>query len=159
MIKNSHRKIAQWCAALGGVGFLKPASATWGSLWAGIILFLFWPTVSIVVKSAVIISTFFLGILLTKWSTHATQLHDPHFIVIDEAVGMMITTIALEQIWWQFAIAFLFFRIFDIAKIWPASFFDKQKNNFSVMFDDVIMAIPALACTQITLWLIGALHI
>lgn len=144
--------MAQWCASLGGVGFIKPASATWGSLAAGIILFGFWPEMTVPMKLIIIGGIFGIGTVLTEWSTKNTNLHDPHFIVIDEAVGMMITTIFLETVWWQFLIAFIAFRVFDIAKIWPASFFDQQKNSFSVMIDDVLMAIPALACTQLILW-------
>jgi phosphatidylglycerophosphatase A len=41
---------------------------------------------------------------------------------------------------WQFA-AFALFRLFDIVKPPPASYFDRQvKNGFGVMMDDVVAA-------------------
>ena len=139
--------------SLLGVGFIKPASATWGSLAAAIALYFTFPLLTTIpIKIGIILITFTLGTILSNQVEKKERLHDPHFIVIDELVGMMIVCFFLEQIWWHFAIAFVLFRIFDIAKLWPASIFDRKKGGFSLMIDDVIMAIPALASLHIIIY-------
>lgn len=146
--------IAKTIVSFGGVGYIKPLSATWGSLASGIALYFFWSTVDLQIKALAIIGVFILGWYLAERITKNSKLHDPHFIVIDEVVGMMIVTILLDQIWWQWILAFILFRIFDIAKLWPASFFDKKSGGFAIMFDDVIMALPALLVLQLVLVLL-----
>jgi len=156
MPRNSanNRKVgsAKFFASLFDVGFLKPASATWGSLAAGVVLFFFFPFLGWIAKLIIIIITFVIGTILAEYIEQNTNLHDPHFIVIDEAVGMMITCFFLDQIWWHYVLAFVLFRIFDIAKLWPASFFDKRNGGFALMIDDVIMAFPALGVLHAILY-------
>jgi phosphatidylglycerophosphatase A len=73
-------------------------------------------------------------------------LHDPGWIVMDEVIGMLVT--------WAFIfpstktidllLVFIIFRVFDIFKIWPATYFDKKvKHGFGTIFDDVISGIYA----------------
>ena len=63
-------------------------------------------------------------------------------IVWDEIVPFwMLLAITPDSFWWQCA-AFLLFRLFDITKPFPASYFDqKVKNGFGVMMDDVVAAV------------------
>ncbi len=57
--------------------------------------------------------------------------------VIDSPHGVLLSTGGLI---WQFA-GFLLFRVFDIVKPSPASFFDRRmKNGLGVMLDDVVAA-------------------
>jgi len=146
--------ISQALVSLFGVGFIRPASATWGSLFAGVLLYIFFPALAIPTKLFIVLFTFFLGWFATEVVIKKTKKQDPYFVVIDECVGMMITSIYLTQTWWHFVVALIFFRIFDIAKFWPASYFDKKHSSFSVMFDDVLMAIPALIFTELTIALL-----
>jgi phosphatidylglycerophosphatase A len=132
-----------------GVGSIKFASGTWASLVSGALLFLVWPSLEIEWKGIATLLLFFIGWFYSDYVEKRDGSHDPSMIVIDEVVGMMITSILLPQIWWQWLIAFLAFRICDILKIWPASYFDKRKGGFSVMFDDVLMAILALFLTHL----------
>lgn len=94
------------------------------------------------------------GTLATKEVLKYTK-HDPSIIVIDEVAGQLIPLLFLSyfgvdafnpQIWWlQFALpAFVLFRIFDILKPFPASYFDKKvANAHGVMLDDVVAGIYA----------------
>ncbi len=53
------------------------------------------------------------------------------------------------------SLIFIIFRIFDISKIFPASYFDKKiKNGFGVVFDDVVAGIFAAIITHLLLSLI-----
>ncbi len=142
---------AKILVSLGGIGFIRPASATWGSAAAGVALYYLFPTTELSIKLIAIAAVFVIGVGAAQYVESKSKTHDPHFIVIDELVGMMIVSMFLDQIWWQFVLAFLLFRLFDIAKLWPASIFDKKSGGFSVMIDDVFMAIPALAILQIIL--------
>ena len=143
--------ISKALVSLFGIGYIKPLSATWGSLAGGVALYFFWPDLDPWGKASIIILTFALGTILSDKIEKKEKLHDPHFIVMDEIVGMMIVTILLNQIWWQWLFAFILFRIFDVAKLWPASVFDKRSGGFEIMIDDVIMAVPALIILELIL--------
>lgn len=62
-------------------------------------------------------------------------------IVWDEIVPFWAVLLLTPESWlWQLA-AFVWFRIYDIAKPPPARYFDRQvKNGFGVMMDDVVAA-------------------
>jgi phosphatidylglycerophosphatase A len=68
------------------------------------------------------------------------QSQDPQWIVIDEVIGIALTwAIVLPMTWIEWLLCFVSFRIFDIVKIWPASYFDKKvKNGAGTILDDVI---------------------
>lgn len=82
----------------------------------------------------------------TDWKGK-TKERDQNEIVIDEVFGMLISCIPLlfvaELTVMHFIIAFAFFRFFDIVKIPPTRFFDRMKNAFGVMADDLIAGIYA----------------
>ena len=94
------------------------------------------------------------GTLATKEVLKYTE-HDPSIIVIDEVAGQLIPLLFLSyfeidmlkpEVWWlRFALpAFVLFRIFDILKPFPASYFDKKiANAHGVMLDDIIAGIYA----------------
>jgi phosphatidylglycerophosphatase A len=70
---------------------------------------------------------------------------DDQSIVVDEVVGMWIAAIPAGKHLLLWLAAFFLFRLFDIWKPWPASFFDnRSKGGFDVMMDDVVAGIYAL---------------
>jgi phosphatidylglycerophosphatase A len=58
-------------------------------------------------------------------------------IVIDEVAGYLVTMALIPLSWQSVAAGFLFFRAFDVLKPWPASAFDRMKNGFGVVMDDL----------------------
>jgi phosphatidylglycerophosphatase A len=67
---------------------------------------------------------------------------DPKEIVIDEFIGQSIPLVICENNFLLMILSFLLFRLFDITKPWPASYFDlKIKNAAGVIMDDVIAGI------------------
>lgn len=65
-------------------------------------------------------------------------------IVWDEIVPFwaLLACVPAELVWQ--GMAFVLFRLFDITKPWPASYFDQQvKNPFGVMMDDMVAAVFA----------------
>jgi len=78
---------------------------------------------------------------------------DPSFVTIDEFAGQWITLATFlipGHPSWQWAvICFFVFRAFDIAKLWPASYFDRRKGALGVMADDMVAGIYANIASHI----------
>ena len=131
-----------------GVGLLKPAPGTWGSLAA---LPFFWMTYEIAGLSGVLLisaATFYFGLKATENYSIQTQSHDASEVVIDEVVGQFIALmpvalgatmmgVAIERLWPGWLAAFVLFRIFDIFKPGIIGRMDKGTTALSVMLDDV----------------------
>jgi phosphatidylglycerophosphatase A len=65
-------------------------------------------------------------------------------IVIDEVAGYLVTMALVPWSWGTAVAGFLLFRLFDVMKPWPASFFDRKvKNGFGVVMDDVAAGVWA----------------
>lgn len=63
---------------------------------------------------------------------------DPKYVVCDEYIGQAIALIFCDQRILDYFIAFLIFRLLDIFKPFPISYFDNIKNRFGVVLDDVV---------------------
>ena len=60
-------------------------------------------------------------------------------IVIDEIAGYLVAMIGFSPEWRYLLASFILFRFFDIIKLWPASYFDKNiKNGYGVVLDDIV---------------------
>ena len=81
---------------------------------------------------------------------------DPKEVVIDEFIGQSIPICLYEiahegskdinQVLTFYSIMFILFRIFDIAKPYPVSYYDKNfKNSFGVIMDDVAAGLYVVA--------------
>lgn len=67
---------------------------------------------------------------------------DPGWVVIDEFAGQWITLLALPAPTVPGLLAaFVLFRIFDITKLGPIGWADRQHGAFGIMADDVIAGI------------------
>jgi phosphatidylglycerophosphatase A len=79
---------------------------------------------------------------------------DARQIVIDEVAGLLVTMLGVPISGSTMLAGFALFRLFDIAKPWPVSFFDRKvKNGFGVVFDDVMAGFYARACLALAaLW-------
>ncbi|MFA5405422.1 MAG: phosphatidylglycerophosphatase A [Ignavibacteria bacterium] len=133
-------------------GYAPFASGTFGSAFA--LLFLLIPGfTNIFVFLPIILLCFLLGIYTSGKMTKRYG-DDPSVVVIDEFVGMWITVFISGYISFGYlsvVIGFFMFRLFDIIKLYPASYFDKMKNGFGIMMDDVIAGIYGGAASVIIL--------
>jgi len=83
---------------------------------------------------------------------------DASAIVIDEVVGYLVTVALVPFSWPAAAAGFALFRLFDIAKPWPVSVFDRIKSPWGVMLDDVAAGLYAMAILSAAFrWLPGLL--
>lgn len=93
---------------------------------------------------ALIVVLFIAAVIVTENVQKKYHLHDPQWIVIDEVIGMLITWSFVQTI--DFPILFLVFssfRMFDIIKVWPASYFDRLHHGAGTITDDVISGLYA----------------
>ena len=91
-----------------------------------------------------IIVLYIAAVVVTQKVQQDFHLHDPQWIVIDEVIGMLITwafvmSVEIPQLFLVFGL----FRIFDIVKIWPASYFDRHPHGMGTITDDVVSGIFA----------------
>jgi phosphatidylglycerophosphatase A len=76
--------------------------------------------------------------------------HDSSKIVIDEVLGMAATMFGNPLTFPYLMLGFLIFRVFDVIKPWPASWFDRNlRNGAGVMLDDLAAAIYANIVLQV----------
>ena len=143
---------------LFGIGKIKSIPGSFASLATTLFLFFLFHVVNI---SANII--LFLIVLVFFISLYAVNLFiknltdkDPKEVVIDEFIGQSIPICLYEiahegskgtgQILTFYFIMFILFRIFDIAKPYPVSYYDKNfKNSFGVIMDDICAGLYVVA--------------
>ncbi len=142
---SGDNKISAHLATFFGVGRLRPAPGTMGSLAAIPVGYaIAWAGGPIALGIAALIVTIIGAYAATAYGKKSGSVDDQS-IVIDEVAGIWIAALpaATVPILWVFA--FVFFRFFDIYKPWPASYFEnKKRNGWDVMLDDVIAGIFAL---------------
>lgn len=132
-------------ASVLGVGFL-PASGTWGALVALLIspFLMYFP----LALSVCAVLSFFLGIWAIPALIKNQPDKDPGYVVIDEFMGQLVVFAFLPHSFANavtYILGFLFFRLFDILKPWPVSFFDQKMHNaWGIMLDDLMAGIYAV---------------
>lgn len=131
-----------------GSGLSSFMPGTMGSLCAVLIWICFSQiiTVSLSLYIIIITLTFIMGVYFCDYTSRAMQSHDHGSIVWDEFVGMWITLAFLPagSHWLWIIGAFCLFRFFDITKIWPINWCDRNvKGGLGVMLDDVVAGILA----------------
>jgi phosphatidylglycerophosphatase A len=138
-----------------GAGLAQKAPGTWGTLVAlplyyGLMLWLSQPQMLMLIAA-----TFVLGIGICDVTGKNLGISDYGGIVWDEIVAMWLVLVftPAQPIWW--AVAFGLFRLFDIWKPFPISWFDAHvKNGFGVMLDDLLAAFFAIGSLYLMLWVL-----
>ena len=143
---------------LFGIGKLKKIPGSYASLVTTIFLFflfhIFNISVNIVLISVILI--FFISLYSVNIFIKDLDNKDPKEIVIDEFIGQSIPICLYEiahvgtketsQVLTFYFIMFILFRIFDIIKPYPVSYYDKNfKNSFGVIMDDVCAGLYVVA--------------
>jgi phosphatidylglycerophosphatase A len=157
-----------------GLGNLKPAPGTWGSL-AGVLIFAalqhFMPHdeffylmpypqkmfLKFTVADRVLWSATYLlpvaaliavcGVLVSDNVAKYFAQEDPQFVVIDEVSGQFLTYLfALAPLNWKYLLlGFILFRAFDIWKPFPARQAESLPGGWGIMADDWVAGIYAAA--------------
>ena len=131
------------------VGFLPKAPGTWGSLFA-LAPWLLIKDLPFALYLLVLVVTFILGFYAAGAAEKILDRPDAGPIVIDEILGMFLTLTLAPNHPFAWLLGFLFFRLFDIVKPVPVSWFDQRVHGgIGIMMDDVIAGIYALVSLQL----------
>ena len=147
-------KLARMIGTLMGVGYIRPAPGTWGSLVSLPYAWLLHVVGGFPLLAIGVVIAFFKGWWATSKMTAGSDDHDPSEIVVDELVGQWIALLPLSYAAWSMDIsilamwpgwiaAFALFRLFDIWKPLIIGWADKRGDALGVMLDDVFAGIFA----------------
>ena len=143
---------------LFGIGKLKKIPGSYASLATTIFFFIlfhilnFSPNIILIgVIIVFLISLYAVNIFIKDMDNK-----DPKEVVIDEFIGQSIPiclyeiahegTKGFNEVLTFYFIMFILFRIFDITKPYPVSYYDKNfKNSFGVIMDDVVAGLYVVA--------------
>lgn len=142
-------RAARQIATVGGIGYLRPAPGTWGSLAALPLAWLLHAIGGFPLMAVACVVVFVLGWWASADMIRGQDDHDPSEIVVDEVVGQWVTLLPLSFSAWQMGLAltalwpglvaaFVLFRVFDIGKFGPVGLADRRGDALGVMLDDVI---------------------
>ena len=141
-----------------GIGKLKKIPGSYASLATTIFLFFLFHILNFSANIVLIgvIIVFFISLYAVKIFIRDLDNKDPKEVVIDEFIGQSIPiclyeishegTKETEHVLTFYFIMFILFRIFDITKPYPVSYYDKNfKNSFGVIMDDVCAGLYVVA--------------
>ncbi len=143
-----------------GIGLMKPAPGTWGSLVA---VLLGWVIIRFLGFPALVLATVAIT-LIGFWAIGAELKDrpgdDPSEFVIDEVAGQWLALLfPAAAFWWRGfegflpypapLAAFVLFRLFDIWKPWLVGRADRRHDAAGVMLDDLWAGLFAGICTII----------
>ena len=143
---------------LFGIGKIKKIPGSIASLATAIFLFFLFHILNISLNIVLIcvIIIFFISLYAVNIFIKDLDNKDPKEVVVDEFIGQSIPiclyeiahegTKETDQVLTYYFIMFILFRIFDIAKPYPVSYYDKNfKNSFGVIMDDVCAGLYVVA--------------
>ena len=143
---------------LFGIGKINKIPGSIASLATTLLLFILFHILNIspnfILISLIVI--FFISLYLVNLFIKNLTNKDPKEVVIDEFIGQSIPICLYEvahegskstnDILTFYFIMFILFRIFDITKPYPVSYYDKNfKNSFGVIMDDVCAGLYVVA--------------
>ena len=153
-----YNKIIFLTVTLFGIGKIEKIPGSIASLATTIFLFFLFHILNfspnIVLVSVFVV--FFISLYVVNIFIKDLDNKDPKEVVIDEFIGQSIPICLYEiahegtketsQVFTSYFIMFILFRIFDIVKPYPVSYYDKNfKNSFGVVMDDVCAGLYVVA--------------
>ena len=143
---------------LFGIGKIKKIPGSFASLATTFFLFFLFHTLNLSPEIILvfIIIIFFISLYAVNIFIKNLNDKDPKEVVIDEFIGQSIPiclyeiahegTKDISQVLTFYFIMFILFRIFDIVKPYPVSYYDKNfKNSFGNIMDDVCAGLYVVA--------------
>ena len=147
------QRVAVGCATVGGIGRIRPGPGTWASVAAGVVAWLG----ILVLPAGLLTIALLVGVCastaLGLWCAPAAIRHfgsgDPASVVIDEVAGTWLAIALIPAATLVAApltgvlLGVLLFRVFDIAKPWPVSWFERLPGAVGIMADDLAAGLAA----------------
>jgi phosphatidylglycerophosphatase A len=146
---------AELTATLFGVGKLRPAPGSWGSLatvltWA-VLAYALPAGLRLPTVWALAVALTLIGIPAATLVARGTGIKDPQFVVIDEVAGQLVALIGAPLGWKSFLAGFILFRIFDILKPPPVRQLEALPEGSGIVLDDVAAGLYALVVMHLFL--------
>tara|TARA_B100001250_G_scaffold180872_1_gene155561 strand:- start:230 stop:724 length:495 start_codon:yes stop_codon:yes gene_type:complete len=151
-------KIIFLFVTLFGIGKIKKIPGSIASLATTIFLFFLFHILKISPNFILVfvIIVFFISLYAVNIFIKDLDNKDPKEVVIDEFIGQSIPICLYEiahegskettKVLTFYFIMFILFRVFDIVKPYPVSYYDKNfKNSFGVIMDDVAAGLYVVA--------------
>ena len=144
-------------ATVGGLGYIGFAPGTWGSLVGWLCGMLATRLMARHVVEMALIVSFPLVAFIAGEAERVMGRRDPSAIILDEVWGMAAVMLVLP---WVAAslplglVAFLLFRLFDIAKPAPLRRLEQLPGGWGILSDDA----GAAAYTILVLWAVRAIN-
>lgn len=141
-MKFNHR-IAYMCVTLGPIGYL-PAPGTCATL-VTMLVFYWLKFANIIYYGQALFIALMTGVALfmTQAIYNYFSSSDPSYVVIDEVVGSLFAIYCLPARSEIYFLAFLLFRLFDIAKPFGIKKVDKLPGAMGIVLDDIMAGILA----------------
>tara|TARA_Y100000590_G_scaffold29838_1_gene33219 strand:- start:758 stop:1234 length:477 start_codon:yes stop_codon:yes gene_type:complete len=142
------KNIINFIISLGFTGYIKIAPGTFASIFSIFLIFPFihFEILNLKILIIIFIIMFIIALILIKLHTDINQIHDSKEIVIDEFLGIFFILLFYELLFiynnlLTLILIIIFFRFFDIIKLFPANIIDKKmQNSLGVILDDIIAA-------------------
>jgi len=151
-----------------GLGRLRPAPGTWGSLpppaiALGLVLLGHGPASSPWVYNGVLAVVLILFSVACVWFGATGELvfgkKDPSQVVADETAGQCLPLLflplaadaSLERTLAALALAFVAFRVFDIIKLPPANQLQRLRHGWGILADDLVAGVQAAVVVQLAI--------
>lgn len=143
------RRFVILLATWGGTGYSPVASGTVGTA-AAIPLFLILSRLPLPLYLLTVVAFLFFSCWVSGLAEVIFEEKDSGKIVIDEVVGYLVTMTGVPVSWQGVLAGFFLFRFFDIVKVEPARYLDRNlKNGYGVVLDDVAAGVYACICLHI----------
>ena len=152
------KKINSLFVTIFGIGKLPRIPGSYASLVTVILLYILFHILSVPADAFLffLVAIFIISLFAVNLFIKDLTNKDPKEVVIDEFIGQSIPICLYEiahkeptdptRVLTFYFIMFILFRIFDIAKPYPVSYYDKNfKNSFGVIMDDVCAGLYVVA--------------
>lgn len=170
--EKSPFSVVVWIAQGFGIGRIRPAPGTWGSL-----LGIAWTALLLLPRNLPLyLLGASLGVALSIWlcgrAEQILRQHDPGPVVLDEIIALPFCFLpwvvwltwkrdampSPEELvtWWKGGLCvgvFVLFRVFDITKPWPIRQIQNLPGGWGVTADDLLAAGFVAALLGLVLWM------
>ena len=143
-------KIISIFTTLFGIGYSPIAPGTIGSIFSIVFLYFLIKFVSYSFLIIIFLIIFFTSLKLIEKYSNLLKSHDSSTIVIDEFLGIFLIILFYDYLKFandfiMFLLILILFRFFDILKIFPINWVDKNiKNSFGVVLDDLLAGVYSI---------------
>ncbi|MDR2395170.1 MAG: phosphatidylglycerophosphatase A [Endomicrobium sp.] len=144
-------KIVLFLSSVFGVGYVKLAPGTFGTL-AGLVIWALYAPAQYNLQLYWIISILVISIVSSSLAEQIYDVKDDKRIVIDEVAGIWFTLAFLPKTFVFLFFGFVLFRFFDIKKPWIIVKMQNLRGGLGITADDVVAGIFANFILQIINW-------